>query len=255
MNDNKQAFNELADTYSKARPQYPKRLWAALRERLGRHSLPRLAVDVGSGTGIATRQLALVLPEWRVVGLEPGNAMRAQAVSDSQGTAIEFSVGTAEDMPLETASTGLVIAAQALHWFDHTQFYAEAQRVLAPGGLIGILHNNRALEQLPLFEDYESFLEEHSPGYMRDYRDFDIAGELSSAGFSQVSRFSTDWTRPVTHELFIELALSSSKMHAAVKQLGEEDTTRRLRVMLNRYHPSGELEIPYISELFTGQNH
>lgn len=252
MNDNKQAFNELADTYSKARPQYPERLWAALPERLGRHSLPRLAVDVGSGTGIATRQLALVLPEWRVVGLEPGNAMRAQAVSDSQGTAIEFSVGTAEDMPLETASTGLVIAAQALHWFDHTQFYAEAQRVLAPGGLIGILHNNRALEQLPLFEDYESFLEEHSPGYMRDYRDFDIAGELSSAGFSQVSRFSTDWTRPVTHELFIELALSSSKMHAAVKQLGEEDTTRRLRTMLKRHHPSGQLKIPYISELFTG---
>ncbi len=253
MTDRHQAFNELADTYSKARPQYPERLWTALRERLGRHSLPRLAVDVGSGTGIATRQLALVLPEWRVVGLEPGNAMRAQAVSDSQGTAIEFSVGTAEDMPLETASTGLVIAAQALHWFDHTQFYAEAQRVLAPGGLIGILHNNRALEQLPLFEDYESFLEEHSPGYMRDYRDFDVAGEPSSAGFSQVSRLSVDWTRPITHELFIELALSSSKMHAAVKQLGEEDTTRRLRTMLKRHHPSGQLKIPYTSELFTGQ--
>lgn len=253
MTDRHQAFNELADTYSKARPQYPERLWAALRARLDRHSLPRLAADVGSGTGIATRQLALVLPEWRVVGLEPGEAMRAQAVGDSQGTAIEFSAGTAEDMPFEAASAGLVIAAQALHWFDHTQFYAEAQRVLAPGGFIGILHNNRALEQLPLFEDYESFLEEHSPGYMRDYRDFDIAGELSSAGFSQVSRFSTDWTRPVTHELFIELALSSSKMHAAVKQLGEEDTTRRLRTMLKRHHPSGQLKIPYISELFIGQ--
>ena len=254
MTDRHQAFNELAGSYSKARPPYPERLWAALRERLDRHSSPRLAVDVGSGTGIATRQLALVLPEWRVVGLEPGEAMRAQAVSDSQGTAIEFSVGTAEDMPLETASAGLVIAAQALHWFDHSQFYAEAQRVLAPGGLIGILHNNRALEQLPLFEDYESFLEEHSPGYMRDYRDFDVAGELSSAGFTQVSRFSTNWTRPVTHELFIELALSSSKMHAAVKQLGENETTRRLRTMLKWHHPSGELEVPYISELFTGQN-
>ena len=253
MTDRHQAFNELAGSYSKARPQYPEVLWTALRERLGRHSLPHLAVDVGSGTGIATRQLALVLPEWRVVGLEPGNAMRAQAVGDSRAAAIEFSVGTAEDMPLETASAGLVIAAQALHWFDHSQFYAEAQRVLAPGGLIGILHNNRALEQLPLFEDYESFLEEHSPGYMRDYRDFDVAGELSSAGFSQVSKLSTGWTRPVTHDLFIELALSSSKTHAAVKQLGEEDTTRRLRSMLRCHHPSGQLKIPYISELFTGQ--
>ncbi len=253
MTDRHQAFNELADTYSKARPQYPERLWAALRERLDRHSLPRLAADVGSGTGIATRQLALVLPEWRVVGLEPGEAMRAQAVSDSQGTAIEFSVGTAENMPLETASAGLVIAAQALHWFDHNRFYAEARRVLTSGGIIGILQNNRALDGLPFFEEYESFLEEHSPGYTRDYRSFDIVGELSEAGFSQASLSSTEWTRPVTHELFIELALSSSKMHAAVKQLGEEDTTRRLRTMLKRHHPSGRLEIPYISELFTGQ--
>lgn len=254
MTDRHQAFNGLAGNYSKARPQYPEQLWATLRGKLDGRPLPRVAVDAGSGTGIATRQLALVLPEWRVVGLEPGNAMRAQAVGDSQGTAIEFSVGTAEDMPLETASAGLVIAAQALHWFDHSQFYAEAQRVLAPGGLIGILQNNRVLEQLPLFEDYESFLEEHSPGYMRDYRDFDVAGELSSAGFSEVSKSSTGWTRPVTHDLFIELALSSSKMHAAVKQLGEEDTTRRLRSMLRCHHPSGQLEIPYISELFTGQN-
>ncbi len=254
MTDQHQAFDELAGTYSKARPQYPERLWAALRQRLDRHSLPPLAVDVGSGTGIATRQLALVLPEWRVVGLEPGEAMRAQAVSDSQGTAIEFSAGTAEDMPLETASIGLVIAAQALHWFDHSRFCVEARRVLAPGGLIGILQNNRVLEEPLFFEDYESFLEEHSPGYTRDYRSFDIAVEMSEAGFSQVSRSSTEWSRPVTHELFIELALSSSKMHTAVKQFGEKETIRRLRTMLKRHHPSGELEIPYLSELFTGQN-
>lgn len=252
MTDQHQAFNELAGTYSRTRPQYPEKLWTALRERLDRRSLPHLAVDVGSGTGIATRQLATALPEWRVVGLEPGNAMRAQAVSDSQGTAIEFSVGTAEDMPIESASAGLVIAAQALHWFDHSRFYAEARRVLAPDGFIGILQNNRALEDLPFFEDYESFLEEYSPGYMRDYRDFDIIGELSDAGFTEVSRLFTKWTRPMTHELFIELALSSSKMHAAVKHLGEEDTTRRLQAMLNRHHPSGQLKIPYTSELFTG---
>ncbi len=252
MTDQHQAFDELAGTYSKARPQYPERLWAVLRERVDRHSLPHLAVDVGSGTGIATRQLAVTLPEWRVVGLEPGEAMRAQAVGDSQGTAIEFGAGTAEVMPLETASAGLVIAAQALHCFDHSRFYAEARRVLAPDGFVGILQNNRALEDLPFFEDYESFLEEHSPGYKRDYRDFDIAGELSGAGFTEVSRLFTKWTRPMTHQLFIELALSSSKMHAAVRQIGEEDTTRCLRSMLRRHHPSGELGIPYISELFTG---
>ncbi|MCY3893278.1 MAG: class I SAM-dependent methyltransferase [Acidimicrobiaceae bacterium] len=255
MTDRTQAFNDLAGAYSRARPGYPELLWAALRTRLDGRSVPRLAVDVGSGTGIATRQLALALPEWRIVGVEPGEAMRTQAVSDSRGAAVEFRVGTAEDLPLEDSSAGLVIAAQALHWFDHPRFYTEARRVLAPGGVIGIIQNDRALEELVLFEDYESFLEEHSPGYTRDYRSFDVVAELAEAGFDDVSRNATEWTRPLTHEQFIELAQSSSKMHAAVEQLGEEETTRRLRALLEHHHPSGQLEIPYVSELFTGQHH
>ena len=253
MTDRTQAFNDLAGAYSRTRPGYPESLWVALREALNGCSVPRQAVDVGSGTGIATRQLALILPEWRIVGVEPGEAMRAQAVSDSRGAAVEFRVGAAEDLPLEDSSAGLVIAAQALHWFDHPRFYTEARRVLAPGGVIGIIQNDRALEELPLFEDYESFLEEHSPGYTRDYRSFDVVAELAETGFADVSRFTSKWTRLLTHEQFIELARSSSKMHAAVAQLGEEETTRRLRALLEQHHPSGQLEIPYISELFTAQ--
>ena len=253
MTDRHQAFNELAGAYSRARPGYPESLWVALREALDGRSVLQLAVDVGSGTGIATRRLALILPEWRIVGVEPGEAMRAQAVSDSRDSAVEFRAGSAENLPLQESSAGLVIAAQALHWFDHRRFYAEAQRVLALGGLIAIIQNDRALEQMPLFEGYETFLEEHSPGYTRDYRSFDIVSELSEAGFKDASRSTTTWTRPLTHEQFIELARSSSKMHAAVKNLGEEETMRRLRALLERHHPSGQLEIPYISTLFTAQ--
>ena len=254
MTDRTQAFADLAGAYSRARPQYPDLLWTALRERLGRHSIPHLAVDVGSGTGIATRQLARVLPGWRVVAVEPGEAMRVAAISDTGDTAIEFCAGTAEELPCETASAGLVMAAQALHWFDHARFYAEAQRVLATGSLIGIMQNDRDPEMSPFLEHYESFLEAHSPGYTRDYRDFDIARELAEAGFNEVSRSSTAWTRSLTHDQFIELALSSSKMHAAVQQLGKTETTRHLRALLTQHHPSGELDIPYESELFTGRH-
>ncbi|WP_419910500.1 class I SAM-dependent methyltransferase [Candidatus Poriferisodalis sp.] len=253
--DSTQAFSELAEAYSRARPQYPDLLWSTLRERLDHHPVPHSAIDVGSGTGIATRQLARALPGWRVVGVEPGEAMRAAAARDSSDTAIEFRFGTAEDMPLKTSSAGLVLAAQALHWFNHACFYAEAHRVLAPRGLIGIMQNDRALALSPFLEDYESFLEEHSPGYTRDYRDFDIVSELSDAGFSEVSRLSTAWTRSLSHDLFVDLALSSSKMHAAAQQLGEAETARRLQALLNRHHPSGELGIPYVSELFIGRHH
>ena len=92
--DSAQAFSGLAETYSRARPQYPDLLWSTLRERLDHHPVPHSAVDFGSGTGIAKRQLARALPGWRAAGVEPGEAMRAAAVRDSSDTAIEFRFGT-----------------------------------------------------------------------------------------------------------------------------------------------------------------
>ena len=247
-----QAFNELACAYSRARPQYPEPLWRALSAMLEDRPVPAVAADIGSGTGIATRQLAAALPHWHIVGIEPGEGMRAQAVNDSRGTAIEFRFGSAEDVPLEEASAGLVVAAQALHWFDHARFYAEAHRVLAPGGLIGIIQNNRVWQRAPIFDDYEAFLEEHSPGYSRDYRRFDVLAELSAAGYTPVTHTACEWSWPMTHELFIQVVSSTTKMQAAVAVLGESHVDGVLRTLLEQHHPSGKFEVPYISDLFTG---
>jgi SAM-dependent methyltransferase len=42
---------------------------------------------------------------------------------------------TAEESGLDAASVDLVTVAQALHWFDLAQFYAELRHVLKPGGI------------------------------------------------------------------------------------------------------------------------
>jgi ubiquinone/menaquinone biosynthesis C-methylase UbiE len=47
-------------------------------------------------------------------------------------------VGKAESSGLPDASCDLVTAAQALHWFDPPAFFAEAHRVLKPGGAIAV---------------------------------------------------------------------------------------------------------------------
>ena len=42
-------------------------------------------------------------------------------------------------------------AAQAVHWFDfHDKFYAEARRVLAPGGAIAVFTYNLARASRPI---------------------------------------------------------------------------------------------------------
>lgn len=180
--------------------------------------------------------------------------MLAQAIDDSHGTFIEFCVGSAEALPLESGSVGLVIAAQSLQWFDRRRFYAEAQRVLAPTGLLGIMQNNRTWERSPFLDDYEGFLEVHSPDYSRRYRSFDIVGELSEVGFRDATVSSVEWTRPMSREVFVEMSRSSTKMKAAVEALGEAETTRLVEALLERHHPSGRLDIPYISELFVAEH-
>jgi SAM-dependent methyltransferase len=51
---------------------------------------------------------------------------------------IEYRVAPAESSGLPDASVDLVTVAQGLHWLDHARFFAEARRVLRPGGAIAV---------------------------------------------------------------------------------------------------------------------
>ena len=77
--DSNTRFNAVADDYAAARPDYPPALlrWfcGALRPGEG-----QIVGDVGSGTGIFSRQLRQALPAaTELIGVEPAAEMRAQA--------------------------------------------------------------------------------------------------------------------------------------------------------------------------------
>ena len=55
------------------------------------------------------------------------------------GTRAEFIIGSAESLPLETGSIdGAVASVSAHHWSDRQKGFAEAFRVIRPGGRIVI---------------------------------------------------------------------------------------------------------------------
>jgi SAM-dependent methyltransferase len=93
----------------------------------------RRAWDCAAGNGQATRQLASYFSE--VVGTDASVEQIAQAPAQS-GTV--YRVATAEASGLDSASVELVTVAQALHWIDLPSFYAEAHRVLVPGGVLAV---------------------------------------------------------------------------------------------------------------------
>lgn len=123
-------FSGHADAYSRARPTYPAGLFAWIASQgAGR----RLAWDCGTGNGQAATGIAEHYD--RVIGTDASEAQVGQAPSHPR---IEWRVARETDAGLDTGTVDLVTVAQSLHWFDTAAFFAEARRVLAPGGVVAV---------------------------------------------------------------------------------------------------------------------
>ncbi|HEY8196188.1 MAG TPA: class I SAM-dependent methyltransferase [Gemmatimonadales bacterium] len=123
-------FSRLAPAYAACRPRYPDELFDYLDEQVRRR---QLAWDCGAGSGQATIPLARRFK--RVIGTDISAAMLQQA---PRHPAVEYRVAPAEASGLEDGVADLVTVAQALHWLNTETFYAEAARVLVPGGLLAV---------------------------------------------------------------------------------------------------------------------
>jgi len=252
------AFDGISDAYARYRPQYPatvlQQLWDyALAEGSALRATGR-AIDVGAGTGISTLALRRTAPSWiEIVAVEPGRDMRLKAeraLADQDG--IMVIDGQAETLPFEDGTVSLVLAAQAIQWFEREVFYREAGRVLQSGGCLALLQNNRNWQMSALLEAYEKFLEEHGESYSRHYRDLPIADELEAlADFREATSVQVEWVRTMKLREMLGLTLSSTKMRAVVTKYGEEIALAMLSDVLGQHADSdGDVRVPYTTDLF-----
>ena len=127
-----------AATYVKGRPGYPPEAAAWLRDVLG-VGPGRKVLEVGAGTG----KFIAVLKECgaEITAVEPVAGMREQLVHAFPD--ITVLAGNAESIPLPDGSVDAVVCAQAFHWFATAAALQEMQRVLVPGGRLGLIWNVR----------------------------------------------------------------------------------------------------------------
>jgi SAM-dependent methyltransferase len=138
-------FSEQAAAYHAYRPVYPPALSAFLASR---GPARRLAWDCGCGSGQFTTSLSFVFE--RVVGTDMSLSQLRQA---QRSPKIDYLEALAEAAPFTGCSVDLVVAAQAMHWFNLDAFYAEVRRVVRPGGIIaavsyGLLEVSPAIDRL-----------------------------------------------------------------------------------------------------------
>ncbi|MGA2009734.1 MAG: class I SAM-dependent methyltransferase [Solirubrobacteraceae bacterium] len=129
-------FQAAGADYERGRPGYPDAAIALLAREL-RIGPGRRIADLAAGTGKLTRAVLGLGAE--VVAIEPVAGMRDQL--RRAVPAVEVLEGTAERIPLAGATVDAVLVAQAFHWFDAVAAAAEIERVLAPGGGLGVIWN------------------------------------------------------------------------------------------------------------------
>jgi SAM-dependent methyltransferase len=125
-------FDQQAEAYDRFRPTYPDAVIDAL---LGPVPAGLEVLDVGCGTGIASRQIAR--RGAKVLGVEL--APRMAEIARSHGIEVEISAFEGWDGAGRTFDR--VISAQAWHWLDLPIATAKAASVLRPGGRLCLIWN------------------------------------------------------------------------------------------------------------------
>ncbi len=243
-------FDKRVENYVKYRPSYPSAAIDFL-ERECRLTQDSVIADIGSGTGIFSK---LLLDQgFQVIGVEPGDAMRAAAEASLNANPHFTSVARkAEDTGLEESSIDLITIAQAFHWMDIPSFRAESQRILKPGGWVAIIWNRRRTTGKPLLEEYEALLASLETDCAR-VNHANVTQEAISEFYGKPYQYTTfpneqvfDW------DGLLGRVLSSSYVPLP-NDPGYAAMAAELRRIFDAYSQNGTVAFEYETQVYLGQ--
>jgi SAM-dependent methyltransferase len=230
------SFETVADEYDAARPSYPDAVYDALGPLEGLRVL-----DVGAGTGIATR--ALIERKAKVVAVDPGHEVLRRATARTPDLPAVAADGAL--LPVRADAVDLVCFAQAWHWLDGSRRVAEAHRVLRPSGRWAGWWSHARADGEPWFDRCWAEIERSCPGTNRTQRDTDWGKTLAVPGrFDVGDRVTVPWIRGIS----VETWMKDQTSHSYVVGLPEGARTellRALRTVLDEQFPDGAMSIRY----------
>ena len=243
-------FNGKANVYAQYRPTYPEEYLEYLAAECGLH--PGIdAADIGSGTGILTRQL--LARETRVFAVEPNRDMRRVAEAGLSKYSGFVSVNAAaEHTGLADQSIDLITVAQAFHWFDMEQFQMECRRILRSGARAALVWNSRDETSVLVNE-----LGEVCRKFCPEYAGFSGGIEKTPEIYQQFFREGTCEYRVFRNDLSYDKESFVGRIMSASYSLKESDPKYQdfvdaLLLLFDKYSYADRIIIPNLTRSYVG---
>jgi protein-L-isoaspartate O-methyltransferase len=147
----REAFDEVADLYDRARPSYPPALVGDLAQLAGLGPGSRV-LEIGCGTGQLTAGLAAL--GVTLVAVELGPRLAEVARRNLAGfPAVEVVTADFESWPLPAVPFDLVVSATAFHWLDPAVRVPKSAAALRRGGSLAVIETHHVAGGTPGFFD------------------------------------------------------------------------------------------------------
>jgi len=238
------AFDQAAPLYERVRPGYPDPAvaWLAGALRLGPD---RRVLDLAAGTGKLTR--ALIGTGAEVTAVEPVTGMGRTLAAGPDRSPVVGAV--AEALPFAAAVFDAVTVAQAFHWFANPEALGELDRVLRPGGDLGLVWNRRD-ESDPLQAAITALLEPRrgdTPSYTTGEWRLAVDGD---ARFAPTDEFHLSWRQPADVEAVAQRVATVSFVAALdpAARAGLLDEVRAAATAAAEVAPP--LALAYVTDVF-----
>ena len=246
-------FTGLAETYAQFRPSYPA---TAIDFIIGRCGLEKesLLVDVGCGTGIASRLFAA--RGLKVIGIEPNPDMRCTAAAtvdmDSVEPKVIYRAGRAESTGLAAEVADAVLSAQAFHWFEPVATLREFHRILKPAGWTILMWNERD-ERDPVTAAFGDVIRTASAAAaIESPRQTRAGNDLRTSPFFQKTE-QVKFHNQQTLDLEGLLGRAFSASYAPRSAIEREEWADRLKVVFSQFQHDGRLVIRYRTTIYAAQ--
>ncbi|MFE4173507.1 class I SAM-dependent methyltransferase [Streptomyces sp. NPDC056909] len=236
------SFDAVADQYDTSRPGYPPALFDAIEELTGRPLGGAHVIDVGAGTGIATRLLRE--RGAHVIAVEPGPGMADRLHRTLPEVPLVRGFGDA--LPFADGSADLITYAQSWHWTDRDRSLSEALRVLGPDGALALWWNVSDAD-VPWIAAQDARIRQWADDGAHGAHGT-VRGNRHLPDGLRFDERRVPWTRRVT----LDTHLDNLATHSVFRMLGEESTARFLaeeRAQLLTVFPDGLVEEAYAVEL------